>query len=476
MKKNFFLSIFGIFIIILSSVFIYSFVNKTKKSLKKYSVSYFSYNALALSQNIVNYINKEYSPNLFDYLLQHKEKRNNLNDYLSSFLTPNNKNLFIVYKDKKGSYRVLADGAKLKNERFDFNEKFSPLKKKIWENLYNTKHYQLYSPNIKDIWMTLLYPYVENGKIKYFIVYDFSISPVKWISNNMEMIKNMLRSFVFVIIVILLILFYYIIRDAKVQLKLENYNKMLQNEVKKKVKELREKDKKMLLQSRMALMGEMLSMIAHQWRQPLNSISSIVGNIQLDIALNGVNEIDINTKLNEINKIIQYLSETIDTFSRFYRKDTKKKKTDINKLIKDTLKIIEPSIEKYKIKLEKDIKCDNEIYIYQNYLKQVLLNIIKNAVDILKEKKLKTPKIIINAKKENSLCIIEIADNAGGIDEKIKDKIFDPYFTTKDEKNGTGLGLYMSKILVENYLNGHLKQYNNKNGAVFRIELKVEDE
>ena len=324
--------------------------------------------------------------------------------------------------------------------------------------------------------MTLLYPYVENGKIKYFIVYDFSISPVKWISNNMEMIKNMLRSFVFVIIVILLILFYYIIRDAKVQLKLENYNKMLQNEVKKKVKELREKDKKMLLQSRMALMGEMLSMIAHQWRQPLNSISSIVGNIQLDIALNGVNEIDINTKLNEINKIIQYLSETIDTFSRFYRKDTKKKKTDINKLIKDTLKIIEPSIEKYKIKLEKDIKCDNEIYIYQNYLKQVLLNIIKNAVDILKEKKLKTPKIIINAKKENSLCIIEIADNAGGIDEKIKDKIFDPYFTTKDEKNGTGLGLYMSKILVENYLNGHLKQYNNKNGAVFRIELKVEDE
>ena len=476
MRKNFVLSVFGILIIILSSVFIYSFVNKTKKSLKDYSVSYFTHNALALSKNIVNYINKEYSSNLFEYLLKHKEKRNELNEYLASFLTSNNKNIFIVYKDKKGSYRVLADGAKLKNERFDFNEKFLPLKKKIWENLYIKKHYQLYSPNIKDIWMTLLYPNIKNNEIKYFIVYDFSISPVKWISNNMEMIKNMLRSFVLVIILILLILLYYIIRDAKIQKKLENYNKKLQDEVNKKVEEIRDKDNKMLLQSRMALMGEMLSMIAHQWRQPLNSISSIVGNIQLDIAFNGLNEKEITNKLNEINKIIQYLSETIDTFSRFYRKDTKKKKTDINKLIEETLKIIKPSIEKHKIKLEKDIKCDTPIYVYQNYLKQVLLNIIKNAVDILNEKHIEKPEIKITAKKENNYCVIEIADNAGGIDEKIKDKIFDPYFTTKDEKNGTGLGLYMSKTLVENYLKGNLKQYNNSNGAVFKIELKVEDE
>jgi signal transduction histidine kinase len=136
--------------------------------------------------------------------------------------------------------------------------------------------------------------------------------------------------------------------------------------------------------------------------------------------------------------------------------------------------IAKHSIENHNIEIIMDIKCDRPIKTYPNELKQVLLNLIKNAEDILKERNVDKPYIKISAfyDEKKDVCVIEVSDNAGGVDEKIKDKIFNPYFTTKDERNGTGLGLYMSKQIVEDRLKGKLKVYNSDKGAVFRLEIK----
>jgi signal transduction histidine kinase len=135
------------------------------------------------------------------------------------------------------------------------------------------------------------------------------------------------------------------------------------------------------------------------------------------------------------------------------------------------INLILPSLKNKGIEVILDLKCDKEISLLKNEFKQVILNLVKNAQDVLIERKVENPYILIKAFEENGKCIIEVKDNGGGIDEKIKDEIFTPYFTTKDEKNGTGHGLYMSKMIIENRLKGKIIADDDKEGAVFRIEL-----
>ncbi len=233
---------------------------------------------------------------------------------------------------------------------------------------------------------------------------------------------------------------------------------------------IKEQEIQLIKQSRLAQMGEMISMIAHQWRQPLNVISTISGLIRLKI--NNIEKEEIESRLIQIENQTTYLSNTINDFRDFFKPDKAKNEIFVQDLIEKTLNIISSNLKSSNIKIIKDFQCDEKLFIHQNEVMQVLLNIIKNAQDALLEKKIENPMITISAKCGiNTTCLITIEDNGGGIDENIIDSIFDPYFSTKGEKNGTGLGLYMSKTIIENHCNGKLEVENGKDGAIFYITI-----
>ncbi len=220
-------------------------------------------------------------------------------------------------------------------------------------------------------------------------------------------------------------------------------------------------------QSRLAQMGEMLSMIAHQWRQPLSAITAASGSITLKARLNKLDKETSIELSNKITEFSQYLSTTIDDFRDFFKSNKLKSETDFNKLVKGVLSIVESSIRSNGVKIVTNIRTDARFITYENELKQVLLNIIKNAEDALMENNKENPEITIEAYDN----VLSISDNAGGIPEDIIDKIFDPYFSTKTKKDGTGLGLYMSKIIIEDHCDGKLSVENDEVGAKFKITL-----
>ncbi len=237
-------------------------------------------------------------------------------------------------------------------------------------------------------------------------------------------------------------------------------------------KEVEKKDKLMFQQSRFAQMGEMISMIAHQWRQPLNFIGTTTAAIQFDVFFDKLDKDELLKHTDNIAKQSQYLSDTIDDFRNFFRNDTGVETTSYDELIESVLNIIGESIESKDIEIKKDLKSTTKFTTFANELKHVVINIIKNAEDILIENKVKKPFIKIETYEESENKILAISDNGGGISQDIMLKIFDPYFSTKTKKSGTGLGLYMSKIIVEEHCGGLLQVSNSEDGAVFKIIIK----
>ena len=263
--------------------------------------------------------------------------------------------------------------------------------------------------------------------------------------------------------------------------EIEEINQSLKERVAKEIKENIKKEKLLQQQTRLAQMGEMISMIAHQWRQPLSAISSSIAIIQVKMAKNRFNFENkedrekflkfLEDKHNAISNYTESLSETIDDFRNFFKPDRQKSYTLLTKPIKSALSIIKSSMVNRGITINTNYEIDTKIYMYKNELMQVILNILKNAEDNFKERGIKNGKITISTLKEDDAYIIKICDNGGGISKDIMPKIFDPYFSTKDEKNGTGLGLYISKIIVEEHNNGVLDVINSNDGACFIIKL-----
>lgn len=249
------------------------------------------------------------------------------------------------------------------------------------------------------------------------------------------------------------------------------------------VNNLREKEKLLQDQSRLAQMGEMINMIAHQWRQPLGAINSALFIIDTKLKMKKFDlkkEKDrkdflkfLENKQKNIYGYVEFLSTTIDDFRNFFKQDKQKQKFPLSTCVEKSLHIVKASLEDKNIKLFKNYEVQSEVFLYQNEIIQVILNILKNSEDSFIEKNIKDRKIEISTRKNNlefySICI---CDNAGGIKENIISKIFDPYFSTKAEKNGTGLGLYISKMIVEKHHGGKLNTYNHKDGVCFEIVLK----
>ena len=230
-------------------------------------------------------------------------------------------------------------------------------------------------------------------------------------------------------------------------------------------------DKFLQQQAKLAQMGELLSMIAHQWRQPLTAISAASENLKLKTILNKIDNNTINTATDDINKYTSYLSNTINDFKNFYKTNKAKELTTLNEMAKKSLNIIEDSISFRNIKIIKNLNSTSSIETFMSEVTQVILSLLQNAEDILLEKQIKNPYIKINTFDDEEYLYLQVIDNGGGISSDIIDKIFDPYFSTKHEKNGTGLGLYFAKSIIENNCNALLNVRNNQDEAIFTIRF-----
>ncbi|NOQ30362.1 MAG: transporter substrate-binding domain-containing protein [Helicobacteraceae bacterium] len=296
----------------------------------------------------------------------------------------------------------------------------------------------------------------------------------KWVSIKYEkgidykLVKQLIALFVF----ILLIIIFFFIRERRLAKKIELLNSSLELQVALQVKEIQKQNEQLLNQSRLAQMGELINMIAHQWRQPLTAISARVNNLLVKVIMKKEVKAELlQQELVYMDEYTQHLSKTINDFRDFFSEGKKSELTTLKNIVEKTLNIVQLSIESKNIKIILSYSDDVEFKTFTNEVKQVLLNIIKNAEDALLEKDIFNPTITINTLHRDNVKILIISDNAGGIDESIIDQIFEPYFSTKKSKNGTGLGLYMSKIIIEDHCGGKLRVRNINNGAEFSIEL-----
>lgn len=251
--------------------------------------------------------------------------------------------------------------------------------------------------------------------------------------------------------------------------ELQTLNKELANKVEDEVRKNREKDDILIMQSRLASMGEMISNIAHQWRQPLNKLGLLISNIQVDRALGGSNNEDKYFK--SMEDTIKYMSHTIDDFRNFFITQDEPILFNAKDAIVQSISIVDVSMQHKNIELILNLETNCMINGIQTEFTQVIINILNNARDILIAKAIKNAFIKIDLFCENTNVIITIEDNGGGIDTSIIHKIFDPYFTTKHKNQGTGIGLYMSKNIIEKKMHGHLDVENKNDGACFIIQI-----
>ncbi len=361
------------------------------------------------------------------------------------YVSAEDKNYMIaITKNHPVARCIVANGKKLKN-----------IKKKIENGIKSDKSFTLYREVGENITLVSFFPlkdYFSKEIVAWVVSYkkDYQIGLIKKRALFLKLV-------LFAIVGLILLVFYMIKMQGEI-LKRKVKDEVIKNKI---------KDEQLMQQSRLAQMGEMISMIAHQWRQPLSAITATVGVLQMKTRLG---KIDNETIFELSDKIIDYsrhLSSTIDDFRNFFKPNKQRQEITYKELIDGVMGIIEMSLVSKNIRLIKEFENEVPIKTYANEVKQVILNLIKNAEDALIERDVKEPFIKIEVKGKT----LSVEDNAGGISEEIMDKIFNPYFSTKIKKDGTGLGLYMSKIIIEEHCKGKLRVENTKIGAKFIIEL-----
>ena len=259
--------------------------------------------------------------------------------------------------------------------------------------------------------------------------------------------------------------------DSYISIRLDiTESEKLQEKIKKEEDKNRLNQELMQQQSRLAQMGEMLSMIAHQWRQPLSAITATTNSLELKAKMNKLDNESIEKSTQKIREFALHLSSTIDDFRNFFRPNKEKAITNFEQIIDSVYSIIESTLVHKNINIQIIKNSTIDLYTYEGELKQVILNLIKNAEDALVENDIKNPTITITID-ANQLVV---QDNAGGIPPYVMNKIFDPYFSTKLKKDGTGLGLYMSKTIIEEHCKGKIEVTNENGGAKFTIIIPSE--
>ncbi len=262
--------------------------------------------------------------------------------------------------------------------------------------------------------------------------------------------------------------------DALNELKVM-MNNMIDNlefQIQEQIYKRLEQEQILIQQSKLASMGEMIGNIAHQWRQPLAQISAIHMNMKVTYDFDKFTKEYLDTKIKEANTLTNYMSQTISDFQNFFKPQGEKEEFSVEKACRDSYFILESSLKYHGISLNFDVKEDSVVYGYKNEYSQVILNVLSNAKDILIERVIKNPEINIEIKTGDNFAIVKIQDNAGGIKEDIIEKVFDPYFTTRHKTQGTGIGLYMAKNIIERNMSGFINVRNQNDGAIFTIKVK----
>ncbi len=305
--------------------------------------------------------------------------------------------------------------------------------------------------------------------ISIFLVFLFSIVLSVFITNNFKQLHDSLEKKV----------------EDKTK-ELTQLNDSLEKKISKEVQQNRKKDIIMFQQARLASLGEMLNNIAHQWRQPLGSISMIVQSFQTKMQLGKLTNEFVDEKVNDALLLASNMSNTLDDFKNFFSPDKAKITFDIENCIEHSIELSKYLLSKENIKIELVIKDKITINSYYNELSHVFLNIISNSKDALCSNVDKNDRIIkIMVSKYKNHIMINMMDNGGGIPDEIVPKIFEPYYTTKYKSAGTGIGLYMSKQIIEKHINGSISYKNiihkikdNKNYScsLFTIKIPINDE
>jgi PAS domain S-box-containing protein len=254
--------------------------------------------------------------------------------------------------------------------------------------------------------------------------------------------------------------------------EIKDLNINLERRVQEELEKSRQKDLMIMHQSRLAAMGEMIGHIAHQWRQPLNILNFILYNIQDFYHDNKLDKASLDDFIKQGSQLIMKMSGTIDDFRNFFKPDKEKEIFSISKIIKESLNLVSSALAHSQVAVTlnegKEVISDG----FPNEYSQVILNILNNAKDAIIAKGIKG-EITIDIFRENDSAVVKIQDNGGGIPKDILPRIFEPYFTTKETKGGAGIGLYLSKVIIEDHMDGSLEVQNNTNGAEFKITTPI---
>ncbi len=256
------------------------------------------------------------------------------------------------------------------------------------------------------------------------------------------------------------------------QKEIEKRNNNLEEEISTQVELNRDKDRMMYQQSRLASMGEMIGNIAHQWRQPLNILALVLQDIYISGQLGNLDDKKLENEYEKANNVLQYMSQTIDDFRNFFKQSSSDNDIfSLKEIIDSVYSLVSTNFEYNHVEFNNLISSDEIAKGNQNEFKQVVINILNNAQEAILTNGRKDGFVSISLEVNEEFATILIQDNGGGISDEIVSKIFDPYFTTKHQTQGTGLGLYMSKQIIETSMNGQLNAKNSKEGAMFMIKI-----
>ncbi len=306
--------------------------------------------------------------------------------------------------------------------------------------------------------------FIPMGQNVYFIAYE---EDSKTIAKEYSIMYNRILLLTFFLAIIVSLAYLYFSKE----LKIRKLNQELQIRIDEEIKKSRKKDRLILQQSKLSAIGEMMNSIAHQWRQPLNRISLGMINIEEDFMYDELTHEALLQYSETINSSIQYLSRVIDDFREFYKPIAEQEAVDVSKLVRDLVDDLQDEYkEKIDIKLRVGFKC-NHMVDYGRELKQVLLNLVNNSIDAILNSSIDGKIEMEMFELEENRILISILDNGGGIPKEIQERIFEPYFTTKFESEGTGMGLYVSKITIEVNMGGKLIYTPKESGSKFEIEL-----
>ncbi len=451
-----------------------------------------------ISQNIANQIKQHTKENIYDTLKNSVDLRNSFEMSLQNFITDRYRYFYLLeLEDKtKKSFHFLLDGAKDADEKSEFNESYEPLNPSKYIEVYQDKkpiYFEHTSKETESLWITYLYPVIIANEVQAIIVIDFSTKEHNIILKSLEDFNDIFKITLSLSLVIFVVILWFAHIDKKREeekdkaykkLKItsqklkeqsesiKKLNNTLELRVTEEVQKNYEKDQEILQKSKQAQMGEMIGMIAHQWRQPLNAISATSINLSLLADMGMLEDEKLQEDSSFIQEQCQKMSETIDTFMNFVKPTRESQKFKLSHSIDAIKQIIGTQLRNHNIKINTVVSEDIEVKGHEDLLEQVIINILSNARDAFLEQEDNTNKFInIEIYREENIPIIAIEDNAGGIPQEIQNKIFNPYFTTKEQGKGTGIGLYMSLDIMKKSFLGDLKYSLTDNGSKFKIIL-----